>query len=91
MKKKENRWKTYKIILEKYKNFCHEELVLGKHPEVLEYLNKRKITKKEIIFFKIGYAPEKNNFYEKLKKEFDEKKISFSGIYYFDENKKKIC
>ena len=86
---KENRWKTYKIILEKYKNFCHEELVLGKHPEVLEYLNKRKITKKEIIFFKIGYAPEKNNFYEKLKKEFDEKKISFSGIYYFDENKKK--
>ena len=86
---KENRWKIYKIILERYKNFCHEELVSGKYPYVLEYLTKRKITKKEILFFKIGYASEKNNFYEELKKEFDEKLISFSGIYYFDENKKK--
>ena len=51
-------------------------------------MNKRKVTKKEIIFFKIGYAPNNNFFYEQLKKEFDEKKITSSGIYYFDENKK---
>ena len=75
--------------MEKYANFCHEELVSGKYPQVTEYLNKRKITKKEIIFFKIGYSFAKNNFYEQLKKEFDEKKINSSGIYYFDENKKK--
>jgi len=86
---KENRWKIYKRILEKYVNFCHEELVSGKHHEVLEYLNKRKTTKKEIIFFNIGYASAKNDFYEKLIKEFDEKQINSSGIYYFDENKKK--
>ena len=30
-----------------------------------------------------------NNFYEKLKEEFDEKQINSSGIYYFDENRKK--
>ena len=59
-----------------------------KYPEVLTYLNKRKTTKKEIIFFKIGYASTNNNFYEKLKEEFDEKQINSSGIYYFDESKK---
>ena len=86
---KQNRWKIYNTILEKYANFCHEELMSGKYPEVLEYLNKRKTTKKEIIFFKIGYASTNNNFYEKLKEEFDEKQINSSGIYYFDERKKK--
>jgi len=86
---RQNRWKIYNAILEKYTNFCNEELISEKYPEVLEYLDKRKVTKKEIIFFKIGYTPNKNDFYEQLKKEFDEKQISSSGIYYLDENKKK--
>ena len=86
---KQNRWKIYNAILERYANFCHEKLMSEKYPEILTYLNKRKTTKKEIIFFKIGYASANNNFYEKLKEEFDEKQISSSGIYYFDENKKK--
>jgi len=86
---KQNRWKIYNSILEKYANFCHDELVSGKYPEVLEYLSKRKITKKEIFFFKIGYSLENIDFYEKLKKKFNEKQIDSSGIYYFDENKKK--
>ena len=86
---KQKRWKIYNAILEKYSNFCHEELVSEKYPEVIEYLNKRKVTKKEIIFFKIGYTSSRKDFYEQLKKEFDEKQISSSGIYFFDENKKK--
>jgi DNA primase len=47
------------------------------------------VTKKEIFFFKIGYTSSRKDFYEQLKKEFDEKQISSSGIYFFDENKKK--
>ena len=86
---KQNRWKIYNKILEKYANFCHEELISKKFPEVLDYLSKRKITNKEIVFFKIGYASNNSDFYEQLKKEFDEKQITSSGIYYFDENKKK--
>ena len=86
---RQNRWKIYNAILEKYSNFCHEELVSEKYPEVIEYLNKRKVTKKEIIFFKIGYTSSRKDFYDQLKKEFDEKQISSSGIYFFDENKKK--
>jgi len=87
---RQKRWTTYKNVLEKYTNFCHEELISGKHPEVVEYLNKRKVSKKEIVFFKIGYSPINNNFYEMLKKkEFEEKQVISSGIFYFDENKKK--
>ena len=86
---KEKRWKIYNTILEKYTEFCHNQLLSGKYSEVLEYLNKRKITKKEIVFFKIGYAPAQSDFYEDLKKEFDEKQIESSGVYYLDENKKK--
>jgi DNA primase len=86
---KENRWKSYKKVLEIYTKFCNEELTSGKYPEVLEYLTKRKITKKEIDYFKIGYAPITNKFFEKLKENFEDKQINSSGIYYFDENKKK--
>ena len=86
---KQNRWKIYNTMLETYVNFCHEELMSGKYPEVLAYLNKRKMEKKEIIFFKIGYTSTNNNFYEKLKEEFDEKQINSCGIYYFDEIRKK--
>ena len=87
--KREARWKVYSSILEKYTNDCHEKLLSGKHPEVLEYLKIRKITKEELIFFKIGYSPEKSDFYENLKKGFNETEINSSGIYYFDDNKKK--
>jgi len=88
-KEMQNRWKIYNSVLEKYVNNCHEELISKKNPEVLEYLNNRKITEKEIIYFKIGYASKNSNFYEDLKKGFDEKQINSSGIYYFDENRKK--
>ena len=86
---KENRWNIYKKFLEQYTDFCHEELISGKYPEILKYLDNRKITKKEILFFKIGYSSEKNEFYEKIKNNFEEKQVVNSGIYYFDENKKK--
>ena len=86
---KENRWNIYKKILEQYKNHCHKELLSGKYSAILEYLNKRKITKKEIFYFKIGFSPENDIFYEELKKEFKETEILSSGIFYFDENKKK--
>jgi len=86
---KQKRWETYNAILEKYANFCHENLLSGKNPEVLEYLKRRETKRDEIIFFKIGYSTKNNDFFEKLKKEYNEKQISQSGIYYFDENKKK--
>ena len=69
--------------------FVMKNLISGENKDVLEYLNKRFTTIKEITFFKIGYASTQNSFYEKLKNEFSEEQINSSGIYYFDENKKK--
>jgi DNA primase len=86
---REKKWKIYKDILEKYSDFCHKELISEKHKDVSEYLNTRKISKKEINFFKIGYAPANNQFYDQLRTEFDEKQIISSGIYYLDKYKKK--
>ena len=86
---KEKKWKIYKSILEKYSNFCHEELVSEKYSDVIKYLNLRKTTKNEISFFKLGYSSNENNFYDKLKKEFNEEQINSSGIFYFDEKRKK--
>ena len=85
---REKRWRVYKMILEKYTNFCHKELTSEKNVQILEYLKERKITKEEINFFKIGYAPPKNDFFNELLKEFDENQINSSGIYYTDEKKK---
>ncbi len=85
---REKRWKVYKTILERYSNFCHNELISGEHPEALNYLKARKISKKEIVFFKIGLALDNKKFYENLKKDFEEKEIISSGIYYLDERKK---
>ena len=48
---KQNRWKIYNKILEKYVSFCYEELITEKYPDVNEYLIKRKISKKEINLF----------------------------------------
>ncbi len=86
---KEKRWNIYKKILEKYAIFCNEALLSNKHPEVVDYLNKRNTQKNEIVFFKIGYSPLQNNFYERLKQEFSEEQIKLSGIYYLDEKKNK--
>ena len=85
---KKNRWQIYKKIMEKYVSFCHAELISKKYVDAFEYLKKRKISMNEITFFKLGYSPMTNNFYEKLKQEFNEKEINSSGIYYLDENKK---
>jgi len=86
---KEKRWNIYKTILEKYSTFCHKELLSGKYSEVVDYLNKRNTSKKEIVFFKIGYSPSQNNFYERLSQEFSEEQIKLSGIYYLDEKRNK--
>ena len=50
MKKNKIDGKFINAILEKYANFCHEELVSGKYPEVLEYLNKEKLQIKKLFF-----------------------------------------
>ena len=86
---KEKRWKVYNQVLEKYAKLCNDEVISEKNIEVHKYLNKRKITKNEISFFQIGYSPINNDYYNQLKKDFEEKQIVSSGIFYFDEKNNK--
>jgi len=87
---REKNWIEYKSIYLKYVEKYHNELF--KNPsseEAKNYLKKRCLTIDEVKKFKIGFVANDTNFYNELIKEFDEKKLIDSGLFYFDERKKK--
>ncbi len=86
---REKQWKIYSKILSEYKLFYHNELKNNPTPELRDYLSKRGILEKEINNFKIGYVPKYPSFYEKISKQYSEKDIINSGLFYFDERNKK--
>ena len=86
---REKQWKIYSKILSEYKLFYHNELKNNPTPELRDYLSKRGILEKEINNFKIGYVPRYPSFYEKISKQYSEKDIVNSGLFYFDERNKK--
>tara|TARA_B100000131_G_scaffold108267_1_gene105107 strand:- start:1690 stop:3465 length:1776 start_codon:yes stop_codon:yes gene_type:complete len=88
---RENAWKKYSSIYNKYVEFYHKELLKNKNSNIAkEYLKKRNISKEEVCNFKIGYVEKNPNFYENLNKDFDKKTLIETGLFYFDE-KKNIC
>ena len=86
---REKQWKIYSKILSEYKLFYHNELNNNPTPELRDYLSKRGILEKEINNFKIGYVPKYPSFYEKISKQYSEKEIMNSGLFYLDERNKK--
>jgi DNA primase len=86
---REKQWKIYSKILSEYKLFYHNELKNNPTPELRDYLSKRGILEKEINNFKIGYVPKYPSFYEKISKQYSEKEIMSSGLFYLDERNKK--
>ena len=86
---REKQWKIYSKILSEYKLFYHNELKNNPTPELRDYLSKRGILEKEINNFKIGYVPKYPSFYEKISKQYSEKDIVNSGLFYLDERNKK--
>ena len=81
-KKKDLRFQTYKNIFKDYSNNFTQELFNKENREALDYLLKRGLNKNIIEEFKLGYVPWKNNFYEKLLKNYSEEEISLTGLYY---------
>ena len=88
---RENKRKIYLEIYLKYINCFHELLISNnqKSNHVIEYLKKRNISFDLAKNFKIGYVDQSVNIFEKLNKIFSEKSIIETGIFYFDEKKKK--
>ncbi|MAJ23080.1 MAG: DNA primase [Candidatus Pelagibacter sp. TMED64] len=87
---REKKWKIYNEILERYANFCNQELTSLKYTDVKKYLDFRKINKEQIDFFKIGYAGFKNDFYVAQKNKFKNEELLNSGLFYLDEKNNKL-
>ena len=87
---REEKWNKYKMIYAKYVEYYHKDLF--KNPlakAAKDYLKNRNLTIEEVKKFKIGYVSNDENFKEEIFKEFTESEIKETGLFYFDENKKK--
>jgi len=86
---REKQWNEYSEIFKTYVEFYHNELLKNQDFNVArEYLKKRKLSKEDVLNFKIGFVPFNSNFYEKIKSKFSEKNIIDTGLFYFDDKKK---
>jgi DNA primase len=86
---REKKWKEYLSIYSKYVDFYHNELLKNDaYSNAREYLKNRSLSKEEVKKFKIGYIEKNPNFFDELKKEFSEKILVESGLFYLDEKKK---
>jgi len=87
---RERDWNRYKTIYSKYVEFYHKEIFKNPSANIAkEYIKKRGLTANEVKNFKIGYVTKDLDFFDLLLKEFDENSLKDSGLFYFDENKKK--
>jgi len=88
---REKKWEEYLSIYSRYVDFYHTELLKNeKLSNARDYLKNRSLGKDEVKKFKIGFIEKNPSFFEELKKNFSEKTLLESGLFYFDE-KKKTC
>ena len=88
---REKNWKEYRSIYSKYAERYHNQLFKNPEAEIAKnYLKQRGLTIEEVKKFKIGYVSNNPNYYEELLNEFEEKKLKDSGLFYFDERRKKF-
>ncbi|MDA9720946.1 DNA primase [Candidatus Pelagibacter sp.] len=87
---RENKWKLYKSICKDFSEFYKNELLKNeKSVKAKNYLKNRGLTVEEVNNFSLGFVTTDIDFYEKLKKDYDEDIINETGLFYFDEKKKK--
>ena len=87
---REKDWNNYKEIYKNYIDYFHNELIKNNNSNIAkDYIKKRGLKLEDVQNFKIGFVTIEIDFYEYLSKKFDKKDINNSGIFYFDEKKKK--
>ena len=87
---RENKWKLYKSICSNFSQFYKNELFKNeKSIKAKNYLKARGLSSVEVKNFNLGFVTEDLDYYEILKKDFDEEIIKDTGLFYFDEKKKK--
>ncbi len=88
---RENKWKLYKSICSDFSEFYKNELFKNENSIIAKnYLKARGLSGVEVKNFNLGFVTEHLDYYEILKKNFDEETIKDTGLFYFDEKKKKF-
>jgi len=86
----EKKWKLHKSIYKNFSEFYINELFKNeKSIKAKNYLKERGLSGTEVKNFNLGFVTEDLNYYEKLTKDFDEEIIKETGLFYFDEKRKK--
>ncbi len=87
---RENKWQLYKSIYKSFSEFYKNELFTNeKSTKAKNYLKARGLSGIEVKNFNLGFVTEDIDYYEKLKKDFDGEIIKETGLFYFDEKRKK--
>ena len=87
---RENKWKLYKSIYMNFSKFYKNELFKNeKSHQAKNYLKERGLSGKDAKNFNLGFVTEELDYYETLKKDFDESTIQETGLFYFDEKRNK--
>ena len=87
---RENKWKLYKSICSNFSEFYKNELFKNENSiNAKNYLKSRGLSGVEVKNFNLGFVTEDLDYYEILKKDYDEEIIKDTGLFYFDEKKKK--
>ncbi len=88
---RENKWKLYKSICSDFSEFYKNELFKNENSIIAKnYLKARGLSGVEVKNFNLGFVTEHLDYYEILKKNFDDETIKDTGLFYFDEKKKKF-
>ena len=86
---REKEKELYISIYLTYIEYYHQNLIKNSNSSfALEYLKKRNLTENEIKKFKIGYIQKNPDTLNYLRKNFGEKELKDSGLFYFDEKRK---
>ncbi len=87
---REKKWKSYKSICKNFSEFYKNELFKNeKSYQAKNYLKERGLSGIDVKNFNLGFVTEDLDFYEILKKDFDESTIKETGLFYFDEKRNK--
>tara|TARA_B100000287_G_scaffold427197_1_gene476428 strand:- start:1069 stop:2844 length:1776 start_codon:yes stop_codon:yes gene_type:complete len=87
---REKDWNKYKDILKTYVDYFHKELLNNNNSSDAKfYIKNRGLKLEDVQNFNLGFVTSQIDFYDYLLKKFNKTDIINSGIFYFDENKKK--
>ena len=87
---REKKWELYKSICKDFAEFYKNELFKNeKSIKAKNYLKGRGLSSVDVKNFNLGFVTEDLDYYEKLKKNYEENIIKETGLFYFDEKREK--